>query len=96
MTKYQADIRYMHLAMTLALKGEGLTKTNPIVGCVIVKKNKIVGEGYHKIFGGPHAEANALQMAGEKAKGSTLYVNLEPCFPFLGKKIFCFSRTRKK
>jgi len=81
-----SDIAYMQLAFTHALKAEGLTKTNPIVGCVIVKNNKIIGEGYHKIFGGPHAEVMALKRAGKAAKGATLYVNLEPCFAFPGKK----------
>ncbi|OGF48855.1 MAG: riboflavin biosynthesis protein RibD [Candidatus Firestonebacteria bacterium RIFOXYA2_FULL_40_8] len=86
MTKYQSDIRYMHRALDLALLGQGLTKTNPIVGCVIVKNGKVVGEGFHKVFGGPHAEVNALKKSGKAAKGATLYVNLEPCYPFLGKK----------
>ncbi|OGF45626.1 MAG: riboflavin biosynthesis protein RibD [Candidatus Firestonebacteria bacterium RIFOXYD2_FULL_39_29] len=86
MKKYNADLKYMQRAITLALLGQGLTKTNPIVGCVIVKNNKIIGEGFHKVFGGTHAEINALKKAGKAAKGATLYVNMEPCFPFSGKK----------
>ena len=88
MKKYNADLKYMQRAITLALLGQGLTKTNPIVGCVIVKNNKIIGEGFHKVFGGTHAEINALKKAGKAAKGATLYVNMEPCFPFSGKKQF--------
>ncbi|MCX5776141.1 MAG: bifunctional diaminohydroxyphosphoribosylaminopyrimidine deaminase/5-amino-6-(5-phosphoribosylamino)uracil reductase RibD [Candidatus Firestonebacteria bacterium] len=80
------DMLYMQRAITLALKAEGLTKTNPIVGCVVVKNNRIVGEGYHKIFGGAHAEVMALDKAGSSAKGATIYVTLEPCFPYSGKK----------
>ncbi|AYN24923.1 bifunctional diaminohydroxyphosphoribosylaminopyrimidine deaminase/5-amino-6-(5-phosphoribosylamino)uracil reductase RibD [Buchnera aphidicola (Rhopalosiphum maidis)] len=69
--------------MTRAIKisklGEFTTSPNPNVGCVIVKNNKIIGEGWHKKYGKNHAEINALNMAGEKAKDSTIYVTLEPC-----------------
>ena len=69
----------MNRALALAQQGKGRTSPNPLVGAVIVNTGKIVGEGYHQKAGEPHAEIHALQAAGEKAKGSTLYVNLEPC-----------------
>jgi diaminohydroxyphosphoribosylaminopyrimidine deaminase/5-amino-6-(5-phosphoribosylamino)uracil reductase len=71
--------RFMKLAFKLAQKGEGKTSPNPMVGAVVVKKGKIVGQGYHRSFGSPHAEVNALKDAGTEAKGATLYINLEPC-----------------
>lgn len=80
------DEKYAHLALHLARKGKAGTKTNPLVGCVIVRDGKIVGKGFHRVFGGPHAEALALEKAGKKAKGAILYVNLEPCVAFAGKK----------
>lgn len=73
------DEKYMKLAIDLASKAIGHTSPNPLAGCVIVKNNKIISTGYHKKAGLPHAEAEALKKAGEKAKGATLYVNLEPC-----------------
>lgn len=73
------DEKYMHLAIELAKKAEGRTSPNPIVGAVVVKDNKIIGKGYHKRSGLPHAEINALRQAGRDAKGATLYVTLEPC-----------------
>lgn len=66
----------------LARKGCGNVSPNPLVGCVIVKNGKIIGNGYHKQFGGPHAEIFALLQARNKAKGATLFVNLEPCAHF--------------
>lgn len=69
----------MRLAIELAKKAEGKTSPNPAVGAVIVKNNRVVGKGYHKKAGLPHAEINALREAGQKAKGATLYVTLEPC-----------------
>lgn len=71
--------QYMRRAMALANKGLYTTTPNPRVGCVIVKDNVIVGEGYHEKAGQPHAEVYALAMAGDKAKGATVYVTLEPC-----------------
>ncbi len=65
--------------MRLAQKAQGLTNPNPLVGCVIVKNGKIVAEGFHKRCGMPHAEAEAIKKAGDRVKGATLYVNLEPC-----------------
>ena len=70
---------YMRRALELAKRGDGSVSPNPMVGCVIVKDEKIVGEGWHEIYGGPHAEVNALKVAGENAKGATAYVTLEPC-----------------
>lgn len=72
----------MKMAINLAKKGNGKTSPNPLVGTVIVKDDLIIGKGYHKFYGGPHAEINALNKAGEKAIGATLYVNLEPCIHF--------------
>ena len=71
--------KYIDLAIKLAEKGRGLTSPNPMVGCIIVKRGRIVGKGYHKKAGEEHAEVLALNEAGKKAVNSTLYVNLEPC-----------------
>lgn len=71
--------KFMALALRLALKAEGHTTPNPIVGCVIVKNNKIISTGFHKKAGLPHAEAEALAKAKKKAAGADLYVTLEPC-----------------
>ncbi len=69
----------MQRALALAQKGRGTTSPNPMVGAVIVKRGKIVGEGYHQIAGGPHAEIVGLKQAGSKNVGADLYVTLEPC-----------------
>ena len=76
------DEKFMHLALQLAEKGRGKTSPNPMVGAVVVKRDRILAKGYHKKCGGPHAEAAALKACGEQAKGSTLYINLEPCCHF--------------
>lgn len=73
------DSAYMKRAIMLAQKGVGKTSPNPAVGCVIVNNGTIVGEGWHKKAGEPHAEINALQMAGNLAKNADVYVTLEPC-----------------
>ena len=73
------DKKYIRIALELAQRGKGLTSPNPCVGAVVVKDGKIVGRGYHRRAGGPHAEIYALRQAGRKAKGATLYVSLEPC-----------------
>ena len=74
------DIKYMRRALELAKMAEGDTSPNPMVGAVITDSSgKIVGEGYHHKAGQPHAEINALAAAGDKAKGATVYVTLEPC-----------------
>lgn len=74
--------RYMRLALELAIKAEGLTNPNPVVGAIIVKNGRVVGKGYHRASGLPHAEVNALKDAGIRARGATLYVTLEPCDHF--------------
>ncbi len=71
--------KYMRMALEQAEKGRGRVSPNPMVGCVIVKGRKVIGKGHHKKAGGPHAEVAALEMAGEKAMGATMYVTLEPC-----------------
>ena len=73
------DRQMMQKCIQLAKRAEGKTSPNPLVGSVIVRDNKVVGEGYHPEAGQPHAEVFALQDAGERAKGATVYVNLEPC-----------------
>ena len=73
------DEKYMARAIELAKRGIGGVNPNPLVGAVIVKDGKIIGEGWHKKFGGPHAEVWALNEAGENAEGATIYVTLEPC-----------------
>ncbi|MDR2737052.1 MAG: bifunctional diaminohydroxyphosphoribosylaminopyrimidine deaminase/5-amino-6-(5-phosphoribosylamino)uracil reductase RibD [Gracilibacteraceae bacterium] len=73
------DTQYMQRALALAEQAAGRTTPNPLVGCVIVRDGHIVGEGYHEKVGSPHAEVNALNKAGDKARGADLYVTLEPC-----------------
>ena len=69
----------MQRALDLARRAKGRTSPNPLVGAVIVKEERVIGEGYHQKAGTPHAEVHALNVAGEAAKGATLYTNLEPC-----------------
>ncbi len=73
------DDPYMAHALALATRGLGAVEPNPMVGCVIVQSGEIVGEGFHERFGGPHAEVNALAVAGDHTAGATAYVSLEPC-----------------
>jgi diaminohydroxyphosphoribosylaminopyrimidine deaminase/5-amino-6-(5-phosphoribosylamino)uracil reductase len=70
---------FMRRALELARRGEGYTRPNPLVGAVLVKGGQVIAEGFHARYGGPHAEAVALEQAGDEARGSDLYVNLEPC-----------------
>src|SRR5512133_805571 len=70
---------YMDLALEEARKGLGRVSPNPAVGAIIVKDGKIVGRGYHRKAGTPHAEVHAIRDAGQLAKDATLYVTLEPC-----------------
>lgn len=79
MDNMTSDEYYMREALELAKKGLGRTSPNPAVGCVIVKGGKIVGRGWHKKAGGPHAEIIALAEASETSSGATMYVTLEPC-----------------
>lgn len=78
----QIDEKFMRSALELAAKALGRTSPNPLVGCVIVKDNAVVGEGYHHKAGTPHAEVHALADAGDLARGATAYVTLEPCSHF--------------
>lgn len=73
------DDPFLARAYSLALRGEGRTAPNPMVGCVIVAGDRVVGEGFHPQAGMPHAEVYAIQDAGESARGATAYVTLEPC-----------------
>lgn len=73
------DHRHMARALELAQRGLYSTTPNPRVGCVIVRDGQVVGEGWHEKAGAPHAEVQALRVAGENARGATAYVSLEPC-----------------
>ena len=73
------DRRFMERAIELAGRGRGWTNPNPLVGAVIVKNGKVIGEGYHARYGELHAERNALAALTEPAEGAVLYVTLEPC-----------------
>src|SRR5829696_4653150 len=72
----------MTRALGLAGRGRGWVEPNPLVGAVVVRDGRVVGEGWHQKFGQAHAEVNALNQAGEAARGTTLYVTLEPCNHF--------------
>jgi diaminohydroxyphosphoribosylaminopyrimidine deaminase / 5-amino-6-(5-phosphoribosylamino)uracil reductase len=74
-----SDTQYMQQCLTLARQGRYTTHPNPMVGCVIVKDDSVIGKGFHTHAGEAHAEIIALQEAGARARGATLYVNLEPC-----------------
>jgi diaminohydroxyphosphoribosylaminopyrimidine deaminase/5-amino-6-(5-phosphoribosylamino)uracil reductase len=71
--------RWLARALELAERGRGTTHPNPVVGAVLIRDDTVVGEGWHERRGEPHAEVHALRAAGERARGSTLYVTLEPC-----------------
>lgn len=73
------DEKFMRRAIELALKGAGRTSPNPVVGAVVVKNGRIVGEGYHRRAGEAHAEIVALRSAGSRARGADIYITLEPC-----------------
>ena len=73
------DSHYMNLALRLARRGRGLVEPNPMVGAVLVRNATIIGQGWHQMFGGPHAEINALADATAAPRNATLYVTLEPC-----------------
>ncbi len=76
------DQHWMKRTLELAKQGAGWVSPNPMVGCVIIKNGEVIAEGWHAKFGGLHAEAAALAVAGKRAEGATLYVNLEPCSHF--------------
>ena len=86
------DERWMTRALELAEKGRDRTHPNPLVGAVLVKRGKVVSEGFHGYFGGPHAEIVALRRAGGRARGATLYLTLEPCSSW-GKTPPCVDRV---
>lgn len=73
------DVRAMRHALDLAERGRSTVSPNPMVGCVVVAQGEVVGEGWHHVAGGPHAEVVALREAGHRARGATVYVTLEPC-----------------
>lgn len=89
------EIQFMERALELAEKGVGYTSPNPLVGAVIVKDGKIIGEGCHEFFGGPHAEINAFNHASEEVGGAEMYVTLEPCSHY-GKTPPCARAIVKK
>ena len=84
MTKSTADheAAFMNRATALARRGRGRVEPNPMVGCLLVKGDRVIAEGYHRRFGGPHAEIEALRRAGRAANGATAFVTLEPCSHF--------------
>ncbi|MBI3616673.1 MAG: bifunctional diaminohydroxyphosphoribosylaminopyrimidine deaminase/5-amino-6-(5-phosphoribosylamino)uracil reductase RibD, partial [Candidatus Omnitrophica bacterium] len=77
-----SDNHFMQMALDLAAKGKGHTSPNPMVGAVIVRKNRVIATGWHKRRGADHAEIVALKKAGARSRGAKLYVTLEPCFHY--------------
>ena len=75
----EEDWSWMRKALALARRGQGATRPNPMVGAVVVRKGRLLGEGFHRRLGEPHAEVNALAGLGRRAVGATVYVTLEPC-----------------
>ena len=82
MTAELKEEGFMRAALSLAKKGAGRVSPNPMVGAVIVKNGIVQGKGYHRFFGGAHAEINAIKSAGKTAKGADIYITLEPCSHF--------------
>ncbi len=74
-----SDLQLMTRALQLAERGKVLAHPNPMVGCVIARRGRVLAEGWHDLYGGPHAEAAALKKAGARAKGADVFVTLEPC-----------------
>ena len=91
MTRRPADEKLMRACLDLARRGLGSVEPNPMVGAVVARGGRVISEGWHRRFGGPHAEVDALDRAGPRAKGATLYVSLEPC-PHFGKTPPCTDR----
>jgi len=85
------DESYIKLAIEIAKKGMGSVSPNPLVGCVIIKNERIIGAGFHEKYGSNHAEVNAIERAVENVEGAALYVNLEPC-SHLGKTPPCVNK----
>src|SRR4051812_49523991 len=75
----QLDEQMMRRAIALAMRGRGRVEPNPMVAAVLVKDSRVIGEGFHTHFGGPHAEREALAACSESSAGATAYVTLEPC-----------------
>src|SRR4029453_5681183 len=75
----ELDEQFIRRAIRLAMNGRGRIEPNPMVGCVLVKDGRVIGEGYHAQFGGAHAEPTALAACAESPAGATAYVTLEPC-----------------
>jgi len=90
-----SEEEYMKLALKLARRGFGWTSPNPVVGAVLVKDSRVIGRGYHRRFGGNHAEVNALRSASADPSGATLYVTLEPCCHY-GKTPPCAGQRKKR
>lgn len=89
------DESYIQLAIEIAKRGIGYVSPNPLVGCIVVKDERIVGAGYHEKFGENHAEINAINSSRENLEGATLFVNLEPCSHF-GKTPPCVDNIIEK
>jgi diaminohydroxyphosphoribosylaminopyrimidine deaminase / 5-amino-6-(5-phosphoribosylamino)uracil reductase len=79
MQQHEIDLWHIRRTLELAARGQGFVEPNPMVGCVVAQGAEIIGEGWHRRFGQAHAEVEALQMAGDRAAGATMYVTLEPC-----------------
>ena len=79
MEQSDLDILHMRSALALAALGQGRVEPNPMVGCLLVCGAETIGQGWHRQFGGPHAEIEALRLAADRARGATMYVTLEPC-----------------
>jgi diaminohydroxyphosphoribosylaminopyrimidine deaminase/5-amino-6-(5-phosphoribosylamino)uracil reductase len=90
------DIYYMNKALTLAKYGRGKVSPNPLVGAILVKDGQIIGKGYHRKYGGSHAEINAMESACRPVSGATLYCNLEPCCHIDKKTPPCAQRIIKE
>ncbi|OGW86628.1 MAG: riboflavin biosynthesis protein RibD [Omnitrophica bacterium RIFCSPHIGHO2_02_FULL_46_11] len=88
------DEHWMKRAIGLAEKGRGFVSPNPVVGACLVKSGRLISEGFHRHFGGPHAEVEAIRKAGKRANGTTLYVTLEPCSTY-GKTPPCIDAIRE-
>jgi diaminohydroxyphosphoribosylaminopyrimidine deaminase/5-amino-6-(5-phosphoribosylamino)uracil reductase len=82
MADFDLDRWHMARALELAQRGRGAVEPNPLVGCIVARGAETIGEGWHRRYGGPHAEIEALAVAGSRAAGATLYVTLEPCCHF--------------
>lgn len=87
---------YVSKTFELAKRGTGFVSPNPLVGAILVKNGKIISEGFHQRFGGPHAEVDAIENANESVRGSTLYCNLEPCCHLKKKTPPCAQRIVKE